>query len=109
MYTKAELREGARVLLSAMKYLETACRDQDVDPRPWVSGDHPLSTAHWIMAQCRFKIASLMRSSRSGDPEGTCAHDARIYDGSKRSRGAFYETGTTQSRPRWVFGMRAWK
>jgi|HubBroStandDraft_4_1064222.scaffolds.fasta_scaffold636336_2 hypothetical protein len=68
MYTKAEMREGTRVLISAMKYLETVCRDQDVDHRPWVSGDHPLSVAHWILAQCRFKSASMLRGV-PGDPE----------------------------------------
>ena len=70
MYTKSELREGARVLLSAMKYLETACREQDIDPRPWVSGDHPLSLAHWILAQCRFKSRSTFR----GTPD-----DPKVY------------------------------
>lgn len=68
MYTKAQMREGARVLLSAMKYLETVCRDQDVDPRPWVSGDHPLSMAHWILAQVRFKAVSMLRSY-TDDPD----------------------------------------
>jgi hypothetical protein len=69
MYTKTEMREGARVLLSAMKYLETVCRDQDIDHRPWISHDHPLSVAHWILAQHRFQLTSLRRCSRADDPE----------------------------------------
>ena len=67
MHTKTAMREGARVLLSAMKYLETVCRDKDVDPRPWISGDHPLSMAHWILAQCRFRTRSMLRGT-PGDP-----------------------------------------
>lgn len=66
MYTKTEMREGARVLLSAMRYLEQVCRDQDVDHRPWVSGDHPLSMAHWLLAQRRFKSASALRGFAGG-------------------------------------------
>ena len=63
MHTKSQLREGARVLLSAMRYIESVCRDQDIDPRPWISGDHPLSMAHWILAQKRFKASSVIRSA----------------------------------------------
>ena len=74
MYTNAQMREGVRTLLSAMKYLETVCRDQDVDHRPWVSGDHPLSTAHWILAQCRFRTRSMLR----GTPDDPNAYAEKI-------------------------------
>jgi hypothetical protein len=95
MHTKSQLREGARVLLSAMKYLETVCRDQDVDPRPWVSGDHPLSMAHWILAQHRFRITSLRRCSRAGDPK--CL--ARSIRGFTTTQNARAGHSTSEVRP----------
>jgi hypothetical protein len=45
MYTKTELHEGTRVVLSAMQYLEKMygpASGAEIDMRPWVSGDHPI-------------------------------------------------------------------
>jgi hypothetical protein len=77
MHTKAEMREGKRILLSAMKYLEETygpTADADIDMRPWMSDDHPISVAHWILAKRRFTVAALARCSR--------ADDLRVHRGS---------------------------
>jgi len=61
MYTKTDVREGARVLLSAMQYLEKTYgpgTDADTDMRPWISRDHPIAVAHWILAGRRTYIVS---------------------------------------------------
>lgn len=45
MYTKTELHEGTRVVLSAMQYLEKMygpASGAEIDMRSWVSGDHPI-------------------------------------------------------------------
>ena len=68
MDAKSKAAEAKRVLLSAMRYLETTY-GRDVDVRPWMSNDHPMSQAHWILAQHRFRVMSLQRSSRADDPE----------------------------------------
>ena len=74
MYSKSGVREGARVLLSAMEYLEKTygpATDAEIDMRPWVSSDHPISTAHWILTQCRFKSALTLRGAAGGTKRQT--------------------------------------
>lgn len=69
MYSKSAMREGARVLLSAMRYLEKTygpTTDAEIDMRLWVSGDHLISVAHWILAQCGFKSALALRGAAGG-------------------------------------------
>jgi hypothetical protein len=36
--------------------LERQCKAQDVDVRPWVSNDNPLSLQHWGLTQRRLRL-----------------------------------------------------
>jgi hypothetical protein len=70
-YPKVQLRQGVQVLRSAAAYLRTTYgpgTDADIDLRPWVSRDHPIAMAHWILVQKRIKAVSMLRRA-AGSPE----------------------------------------
>ena len=52
--TRAELREAIKTTEHAMAYLAKTY-GEDVDMRPWVSNDHPLSQTHWLLVQGRME------------------------------------------------------
>lgn len=72
MNPKQQMREGIRVLLSASSYLANTY-GENIDMRPWVSGDHPISIAHWITCQRRFSLTWILR----GTPDSPEAQESK--------------------------------
>jgi hypothetical protein len=45
-----------QMLDTELSRLERQCKAQDVDVRPWVSNDNPLSLQHWGVTQQRLRL-----------------------------------------------------
>ena len=58
--TKAGIREVIKTAEHAMAYLAETY-GEDVDMRPWVSNDHPLSQAHWLLVQGRMEAKTALK------------------------------------------------
>jgi hypothetical protein len=49
--------------------LDRQCKAKNVDVRPWVSNDHPLSLEHWGLVQRRLRLLCPGRhGGRASDP-----------------------------------------
>ena len=51
--TKVEIAEEIRRIDRQLAEFEKQAENQNIDPRPWVSRDHPLSVQHWGLVQRR--------------------------------------------------------
>jgi hypothetical protein len=53
--TKAEVREAIAAIDSELAQFERT-HGENVDMRPWVSNDHPVSLQHWGLVQRRLRL-----------------------------------------------------
>src|SRR5712692_10303396 len=53
--TKAEIRDEIVAIETELARLEKT-HGENVDMRPWVSNDHPISIQHWGLVQQRLKL-----------------------------------------------------
>ena len=51
--SRTEITEEIRRINLRLAELERQAEDEDIDVRPWVSHDHPLSVQHWGLVQMR--------------------------------------------------------
>jgi hypothetical protein len=74
--TKAEVREAIAAIDSELARLERT-HGENVDMRPWVSNDHPISLQHWGLVQRRFRLKEQLK--RAGlTPEQRAARSERM-------------------------------
>jgi hypothetical protein len=86
-----------QTLDTELSRLDRQCKAQNVDVRPWVSNDHPLSLEHWGLVQRRLRLLcpgrhggrAKDRPSDSNRPKRTlsAAHLAALQAG-RRARPA---------------------
>lgn len=75
--TKIEARAELEVIGQRLLALETQCEAKELDWRPWVSGDNPLSVEHWKLIQRRSALKGVLKKS-SVSPEKRRAAGARL-------------------------------
>jgi hypothetical protein len=88
--TKREAEEIISTLLHAMQYLEKTS-DDGVDLRPWVSRDHTIAVAHWILVQGRIEAVWAGRRL-SNDPEAQRRGLRGIHTGKNEHDGGIAAT-----------------
>ena len=59
--TKVEAKGQIEAISRQLSALKTQCEAKDIDVRPWVSHDHPLSVQHWGFVQRRIALKELLK------------------------------------------------
>lgn len=59
--TKVEAKGQIEAIGQQLSALKTQCDAKEIDPRPWVSGDHPLAVQHWRLVQGRIALKSPLK------------------------------------------------
>lgn len=59
--TKVEAKGQIEAISQQLSALKTQCEAKEIDPRPWVSSDHPLSVQHWKLVQRRLALKEVLK------------------------------------------------
>jgi len=59
--TKVEAKGQIEAISQQLSALKTQCEAKEIDVRPWVSHDHPLSAQHWRLVQRRIALKEVLK------------------------------------------------